>query len=97
MAENVKMNVHKNTSDFKRPIKPYKVAFAGVYSVGKTSLFRRINGQHFTEEKPPSQENSTYDLIFPEENVVIPVRLINLLLVSRLWREFSLRIVFDCD
>ncbi|XP_046842461.1 ras-related protein Rab-13-like [Xenia sp. Carnegie-2017] len=74
MADNVEMNVHKNTSDFKRPIKPYKVAFAGVYSVGKTSLFRRINGQYFTEEKPPSQENSTYDLIFPEENVVIPLK-----------------------
>jgi hypothetical protein len=62
--------------NYKRPIKPYKVAFTGAYNVGKTSLFRRIFKEDFSNEKTPSfVDKRTHEEIFYKHETVIPVRI----------------------
>ncbi len=63
-------------ANYKRPRNPYKVAFTGIYDVGKTSLFRRIFQEEFMDEKPPSFVGKvTHEEVFEREETVIPVRI----------------------
>ena len=71
MAEN-----GNDRESYKKPKRPYKVAFAGVYSVGKTSLFKRMFKLDFSEEKKPfCHPKLTHQEIFDDDKTIIPVRL----------------------
>ena len=64
MAENPENPV----LNYKRPKNPYKVAFTGIYGVGKTSLFRSI-----FNEPPPHVDKRTHEEIFHNDETIIPV------------------------
>jgi signal recognition particle receptor subunit beta len=55
-------------ANYTRPRRPYKVAFTGIYGVGKTSLFRKI-----LNEPPTFRANGTREEIFHKDKTVIPV------------------------
>ena len=60
---------------YKRPKNPFKVAFSGVSGVGKTSLFKRMLKEGFSEEKTPfALDKGIYNEVFEKEEIVIPVR-----------------------
>ncbi|XP_028392632.1 uncharacterized protein LOC114517175, partial [Dendronephthya gigantea] len=60
--------------NYKRPARPYKIAFTGAYGVGKTSLFRRIMKKDFMEDKPPSgTAKGGHEEIFEKDETVIPM------------------------
>ena len=69
-------DVQKNRANYKRPRRPYKVALAGVYGVGKTSLFKRMFQLGFSEEKTTfCTSKDTHEEIFDDDKIIIPVRL----------------------
>ena len=69
-------DVQKNRANYKRPRRPYKVALAGVYGVGKTSLFKRMFQLGFSKEKTTfSKSKDTHEEIFDDDKIIIPVRL----------------------
>jgi GTPase SAR1 family protein len=83
MAENqdaVELQTIKGSvPHYKRPIGSYKVSFAGMYGVGKTSLLRRISKEGFSDIKPPSSvgivrriDTRKHEEIFHEHETVIP-------------------------
>ena len=75
MAENQDAQ-NGSVANYKRPIKPYKVAFTGAYNVGKTSLFRSIFKEDFRNEKPPSSgDKRTHEEILHKHETIIPVRI----------------------
>ena len=62
-----------NVAHYKRPIRSYKVSFAGMYGVGKTSLLRRILNEDFSDIKPPpSVDRRKHEEILHEHETVIP-------------------------
>ena len=68
------VDVQKNRTNYERPTRPYKVVFAGVYSVGKTSLFKRMFKLGFSKEKTaPFHSKRTHKEIFDEDETIIPV------------------------
>ncbi|CAB3979885.1 ras family-domain-containing [Paramuricea clavata] len=83
MAENqdaVELQTIKGpVAHYKRPIRSYKVSFAGMYGVGKTSLLRRILKEGFSDIKPPSSvgivrriDTRKHEEILHEHETVIP-------------------------
>ena len=68
MDEEMAENPENLVANYKRPRNPYKVAFTGIYGVGKTSLFRSIFNQ------PPSHVSKcTHEEIFDKDETVIPL------------------------
>ena len=63
VADNVEINVPINTSVFKRPIRPYKVAFAGVIALERLIYFTGLMAYATVEHMQPSTFGLCFALI----------------------------------